>query len=64
MTTDDLQLRRAVVFASGLLYWGDVVVQARRIRKHIGHSPTVRPRGSKETALWFGWFLVYPGLDW
>ena len=58
MTVDDLQLRRAVVCASGLLYWGGVILQARRIRRRIGHSPNVRPRGPKEKALWLGWFLV------
>jgi len=58
MTVEELQLRRTVVGASGLLYWGGVLVQARRVRKQIGRSPNVRPRGSKERALWFGWFLV------
>ena len=58
MTAEQLQLRRAVVCASGLLYWGGVMVQAYRVRKQIGRSPNVRPRGGKERALWFGWFLV------
>lgn len=34
------------------------MVQARRVRKRIGRSPNVRPRGGKERALWVGWFLV------
>jgi len=58
MTAEELQLRRTVVCASGLLYWGGVLVQARRVRRQIGHFPNVRPRGSKECVLWFGWFLV------
>jgi protein-S-isoprenylcysteine O-methyltransferase Ste14 len=58
MTAEELQLRRAVVCASGLVYWGGVMVQARRVRKQIGRSPNVRPQGGKERALWFGWFLV------
>jgi protein-S-isoprenylcysteine O-methyltransferase Ste14 len=58
MTTEELLLRRVVVSASGLLYWGGVLVQARHVRKQIGHSPNLKPRGSKEKALWLGWFVV------
>jgi len=47
-----------VVSASGLLYWGGVLIQARRVRRHIGRSPNLKPRGLKEKTLWFGWFLV------
>src|SRR4051812_28168745 len=57
---DDQQLlvRRALVSASGLIYWIGVLIQARRVRRHIGHSPNLKPRGSKERLLWFGWFIV------
>jgi protein-S-isoprenylcysteine O-methyltransferase Ste14 len=58
MRAEALQLRRAIVCASGLLYWGGVLVQARRVRKKIGRSPNVWPREGKERALWIGWFLV------
>ena len=58
MTLEELQFRRVVVSASGLLYWGGVLIQARRVRKQIGHSPNLKPRGPKEKALWLGWFLV------
>ena len=58
MTAEEWQLRRVVVGASGLLYWGGVVIQARRIRKQIGRSPNLRPRGSREKALWVGWLIV------
>ena len=58
MTLEELQFRRMVVSASGLLYWGGVLIQARRVRKQIGHSPNLKPRGPKEKALWLGWFLV------
>ncbi len=58
MTAEELFLRRLVVSLSGLVYWGGVLVQARRIRKRIGRSPNLRPRGAREQALWFGWFLV------
>jgi protein-S-isoprenylcysteine O-methyltransferase Ste14 len=58
MAIEELHLRRAVVCGSGLLYWAGVVIQARRVRKQIGHSPNVRPRGAKEKVLWLGWFLV------
>ncbi len=62
MTAEELQLRRAIVCGSGLLYWVGVLVQARRVRKQIGRAPNVRPGGVKERALWFGWFLVI--LSW
>jgi protein-S-isoprenylcysteine O-methyltransferase Ste14 len=58
MATEELQLRRVAVCASGLIYWGGVMIQARRIRRRIGRSPNLRPRGVREQALWFGWFLV------
>lgn len=61
MPTDDLFLRRAIVFGSAIVYWAGVFVQARRIRRHIGHSPNVKPRTMKEKVLWLGWFLVVLG---
>jgi protein-S-isoprenylcysteine O-methyltransferase Ste14 len=58
--SDDQQLllRRALVSASGLIYWVGVLIQARRVRRHIGRSPNLKPRGTKERLLWFGWFIV------
>ena len=58
MTAEELQLRRMIVCASGLIYWAGVLIQARRVRKRIGRSPNLRPRGLREKALWFGWFIV------
>ena len=58
MMVEEISLRRAVVGASGLVYWAGVLIHARRIRRHIGRSPNVKPRGAKEKALWLGWFLV------
>jgi len=58
MTDEELQLRRWAVCASGLIYWGGVLIQARRVRKQIGRSPNLKPRGGREKALWLGWFLV------
>jgi protein-S-isoprenylcysteine O-methyltransferase Ste14 len=55
---EELFWRRAVVFGSAFLYWAGVLVQARRVRRHIGRSPNLRPRGPKEKLLWAGWFLV------
>jgi protein-S-isoprenylcysteine O-methyltransferase Ste14 len=55
---DDLLFRRAAVCLSGIIYWVGVLIQARRIRRHIGRSPNLKPRGSKERFLWFGWFIV------
>ena len=58
MEPDDFILNRAVVFGSALVYWSGVWVQARRVRKRIGKSPNVKPRGSKENLLWAGWLVV------
>jgi protein-S-isoprenylcysteine O-methyltransferase Ste14 len=58
MTSEEFWLRRAVVLGSALIYWVGVVVQARRVRRHIGRSPNLKPRGPKEKLLWFGWTLV------
>ena len=58
MASEELFLRRAVVFGSALVYWAGVFVQARRVRRNIGRSPNVRPRGAKEKLLWGGWLLV------
>ena len=61
MPADDLFLNRAVVFLSVLVYWGGVLVQARRVRRRIGKSPNLNPRGTKERLLWAGWMLVIVG---
>jgi protein-S-isoprenylcysteine O-methyltransferase Ste14 len=61
MTAEELQLRRIVVCASGLIYWGGVWIQARRIHRQIGRSPNLKPRGLREQALWLGWFVVIAG---
>ena len=58
MGVDELLLRKAVVAGSGLIYWAGVLVQARRVRKQIGRSPNMTPRGTKERVLWIGWLLV------
>ena len=67
LTAEELILRRLVVCASGLIYWAGVWILARRVRKQIGHSPNLKPRGSREKALWLGWFvviLVWLGQPW
>lgn len=58
MNMDELQWRRIIVCASGLIYWGGVMIQARRIRKKIGRAPNLKPRTRREKLLWLGWFLV------
>lgn len=58
MSVDELFWRRAAVCASGLIYWGGVIIQARRIRKKIGRSPNLKPKAIREKLLWLGWFLV------
>ncbi len=55
---DDLLFRRVVVSLSALVYWAGVWIQARRVRKQIGRSPNLKPRGAKEKMLWLGWFVV------
>jgi protein-S-isoprenylcysteine O-methyltransferase Ste14 len=61
MAMDDLFIRRAAVLISALVYWGGVWIQARRVRKRIGRSPNLKPRGLKERLLWLGWALVVTG---
>ena len=58
MTAEELLLRRAVISGFAFIYWAGVVVQGRRIRKRIGRSPNLKPRGAKEKLLWLGWLLV------
>jgi protein-S-isoprenylcysteine O-methyltransferase Ste14 len=58
MSTDELSLRRGIVFGAAVLYWAGVLVQARRIRRRIGKSPNLRPRNLKEKILLAAWLLV------
>ena len=58
MSPDELFLRRAIVTGSALVYWAGVWIQARRVRRRIGRSPNLKPRGTKERLLWAGWVLV------
>jgi protein-S-isoprenylcysteine O-methyltransferase Ste14 len=60
VTPDDpVILRRTIVLGALLIYCATVFLQARRVRKQIGRSPNVKPRGTKERVLWIGWFLVF-----
>jgi len=61
MPVEMLFLRKGLVFGSALVYWAGVFIQVCRIRKQIGRSPNVRPRGSKERLLWLGWLMVIVG---
>ena len=58
MTTEELFCRRATVISFALIYWAGVFVQARRIRRHIGRTPNLKPRDAREKLLWLGWLLV------
>jgi len=58
MAPEELFLRRAIVTGSALVYWVGVWLQARRVRRRIGRSPNLKPRGAKERLLWAGWVLV------
>jgi protein-S-isoprenylcysteine O-methyltransferase Ste14 len=68
MPLDHLPTRQIAVLASALIYWVGVAIQARRVRRKIGHSPNVAPKGTKETLLWIGWttvvlaWLIQPAL--
>jgi len=61
ISATELMLRCIVVSASGLIYWGGVIVQARRVRKKIGRTPNLKPKGTKERVLWVGWMIVIFG---
>ena len=61
MTVDELFIRRAVVSAGTLIYWGGVAIHARRIRKRIGKSANLKPRTPKEKLLWLGWTFMILG---
>lgn len=61
MGLDAADFRTAAALAAGIFYWGGVLVQARRIRRHIGRSPNLRPGTPKEWLLWGGWVIVVGG---
>jgi protein-S-isoprenylcysteine O-methyltransferase Ste14 len=61
MPVETLWLRKGIVIGSALIYWAGVFIQIRRVRRHIGRSPNVHPRGLKEKLLWMGWLLVVLG---
>jgi len=46
------------VLASGAIYWAGVWVEAARVKRRLGKSPNLRPRGTKERLLWLGWMAV------
>lgn len=54
-------LRCSIVSSSGIIYWGGVLLQARRVRRKIGRTPNLRPKGTKEKLLWLGWTIVVLG---
>lgn len=59
---DGLYLRETIVFLSALIYWGGVLVNLYRVRRHIGKSPNLMNYKSlKEKLLFLGWFIVIAG---
>lgn len=58
MPADEFFWRRAIVAAGAIIYWAGVFIQGRRIRRRIGRSPNLKPRGPRERWLWAGWTLV------
>ena len=61
MPVETLWLRKGIVVGSALIYWAGVFIQIRQVRRRIGRSPNVRPRGLKEKLLWLGWLFVILG---
>jgi protein-S-isoprenylcysteine O-methyltransferase Ste14 len=61
MSDNGFLIRKGFVVCGALVYWIGVLIHANRIRRHIGKSPNVRPRGLKERILWLGWFSVVIG---
>jgi protein-S-isoprenylcysteine O-methyltransferase Ste14 len=61
MPVEILWLRECIVVGSALIYWAGVLIQVRRVRRHIGRSPNVHPRGLKEKLLWLGWVFLSVG---
>jgi protein-S-isoprenylcysteine O-methyltransferase Ste14 len=62
MESNQLPLRQVAVFLSALIYWGGVVINVYRVRKHIGRSPNLmKPKGFKEILLLSGWFFIIAG---
>jgi protein-S-isoprenylcysteine O-methyltransferase Ste14 len=61
MDSGQLGLRQAAVFISALIYWGGVLLNAQRVRKHIGRSPNLKPGNVKERLLWLCWFFIIIG---
>jgi protein-S-isoprenylcysteine O-methyltransferase Ste14 len=58
MAIELTKLNQVVAFGAAVVYWAGVWVQTRRVRRRIGRSPGVRPKGVKERMLWAGWSLV------
>jgi protein-S-isoprenylcysteine O-methyltransferase Ste14 len=61
VTNNQLSFREIIVFLSAVIYWGGVIVNIYRVRKHIGRTPNIKPKGFKERLLWTGWFIVISG---
>lgn len=54
-------MRQTIVFLSAIIYWGGVIINAWRVRRHIGRSPNLRPKTFKERLLWVSWFIIISG---
>ncbi len=61
MPVEALLLRKGIVLGSALVYWLGVLIQTHRVRRRIGRSPNIKPRGLREKLLWLGWLLVIGG---
>jgi hypothetical protein len=58
----DFIFRTTAVFLSALIYWGGVVINVYRVRRHIGRSPNLmKYRSLKERLLFLGWSFIILG---
>ncbi|NNC88391.1 MAG: isoprenylcysteine carboxylmethyltransferase family protein [Akkermansiaceae bacterium] len=56
-----------IVFYFACIYWGGVVLNALRIRKRTGKTPSLRPRLKVDVPLWIGWatiIILWAGAPW
>ncbi|MDF1859455.1 MAG: isoprenylcysteine carboxylmethyltransferase family protein [Verrucomicrobiales bacterium] len=47
-----------VSLVTAILYWGGVVVNATRIKRRTGNSPSLRPRKNADYLLWLCWASI------
>ncbi len=54
-------------FIFACLYWGGVVINAARLRKRTGRTPSVEPRNNLDYLIWLAWLIIivlWAGSPW